>query len=158
MCTDDAAPVLDIYQQGINTGYATFETAAPTWEKFDDKFLKHSRLVAVEDGIVRGWAVLAPTSPRECYRGVSEISIYIHEDHRGRGIGKLLMPKLIEQSEYNGSWTLQSLIHTENMASIHLHELFGFRVVGYRERISKLNGVWKTIVLMERRSHIVGND
>lgn len=158
MVPEQAAEVLAIYQQGIDTGNATFETVAPDWEKFNRKFLPHSRLVAMENDRVLGWAALAPSSLRECYKGVSELSIYIHSDHRGRGIGKQLMPLLIEESEKNGTWTLQSLIHTDNEISIHLHELFGFRIVGYRERIGRLNGIWKTIVLMERRSAVVGLD
>lgn len=153
---EHAAAVLEIYRQGMQTGIATFETIVPSWAKFDNKFLPHSRFVANDDEIIAGWAVIAPTSPRECYKGVAEVSIFIHENYRGKGVGKMLMEKLIASSEENGIWTLQSLIHSDNPASIHLHELFGFRLIGYRERIAQLNGIWKTNVLMERRSKITG--
>lgn len=156
MTAEHAAAVLNIYRQGMETGIATFEINVPTWEKFDAKFLSHSRFVAVENNEVAGWIVIAPTSPRECYRGVAEVSIFIHEQQRGKGIGKMLLQRLIESSELNGIWTLQSLIHSDNQASIHLHELFGFRQVGYRERIAQLNGIWKTNILMERRSTNTG--
>lgn len=151
-----APAVLEIYRQGIETGHATFETKTPSWEVFDKKFLPHSRIVALHENEVVGWAVLAASSVRECYKGVADISIYIHEKARGQGVGKAIMPKLIESSEQNGVWTLQSLIHPENQVSIHLHELFGFRMVGYREKIGMLHGTWKDIVLMERRSPVVG--
>lgn len=156
MLPEHAASVLEIYGQGIATRHATFETEVPSWQKFDQKFFKHSRLVAIGNDTILGWAVIAPASVRECYKGVADVSIYVHSAFQGKGIGKLLLPPLITNSEENGIWTLQSLIHPENIASIHLHELFGFRIVGRRERIGQLHGVWKDIILMERRSVIVG--
>ena len=156
MLDEHGPAVLEIYGQGIATRQATFETEVPSWQKFNGKFFKHSRIVAISNDKVVGWAVIAPASVRECYKGVADVSIYVHEAFQGQGIGKLLLPQLITHSESNGIWTLQSLIHVENTSSIHLHELFGFRIVGRRERIGQLHGVWKDIILMERRSVIVG--
>ena len=156
MLDQHATAVLDIYAQGMRTGYATFETIVPPWDKFDKKFLPHSRFVVMDKDKVAGWVGICPISPRECYKGVAEISIFMDEDYRGRGLGKQLMMAIIEESESNGIWTLQSLVHSDNLSSIHLHEILGFRVVGYRERIAQLNGVWKTNMLLERRSKNVG--
>ena len=86
------------------------------------------------------------------------ISIYIAQNERGRGIGKILLNELIKQSEANGIWMLQSGIFSENQSSIKLHEKCGFRMVGYREKIGKKNGIWKDNVLMERRSKNIGID
>lgn len=153
---NDAASILEIYQHGIDTGNATFETEVPAWEKIDEKFLQHSRLIATENEIVLGWAALAAVSARDCYKGVSEVTIYVHKLHQGKGIGKQLLKALIEESEKNGSWSLLSVIHEENRASIHLHEQCGFRVIGYRERIAQLHGTWRTTIMMERRSTLIG--
>ncbi len=149
-------PILEIYQHGIDTGNATFETTVPSWNKVNEKFLAHSRLVATDNEIVLGWAALGAVSSRECYAGVAEVTIYVHKNHQGKGIGKQLLNRLIEESERNGIWTLVSVIHEENRASIHLHEQCGFRVIGYRERIAQLNGTWRTTVMMERRSKLIG--
>jgi len=151
-----AEAIREIYQHGIDTGNATFETVVPTWEKINEKFLSHSRLLAIDNEIALGWAAIGSVSPRECYSGVAEVTIYVHKDHHGKGIGKKLLQQLIFESEQNGIWSLLSVIHQENKASIHLHEQCGFRIIGYRERIAKLNGTWRTTVMMERRSLVVG--
>ena len=110
----------------------------------------------MEDEMVTGWAVLASVSARACYSGVAEVSIYIHNNHHGKGIGTKLLSQLIIESERNDIWSLLSVMHEENTASIHLHTQCGFRTIGYRERIAQLNGHWKTTIMMERRSTIVG--
>jgi phosphinothricin acetyltransferase len=157
MTEGDAPLVLEIYRQGIATGNATFETAAPDWEKFTAGHLPHSRLVARDGTGVLGWAMLSPVSGRCVYGGVAEVSIYIAESERRRGIGRALLEELIRQSEQNGIWTLQAGIFPENAASIRLHKHHGFREVGRRERIGKLGDVWRDTVLLERRSKSVGS-
>jgi len=141
-----------IYAEGIATGNATFETEPPTWEEFDAGRLAENRLVAVEDGEVVGWAALSPTSRRECYAGVAEHSVYVTESARGRGTGRALMEALIEGAQTAGIWTIQTSIFPENAASLALHEGVGFRVVGRRERIARLDGEWRDTLLIERRS------
>ncbi len=152
----DWPAVHEIYEQGIATRAATFETEPPTWEQFDAGRLPDHRLVAVEDGSVVGWAAVSPTSSRECYEGVVEHSVYVAEKTRGRGIGAALLEALVESAEAGGIWTIQSSIFPENEASVRLHERAGFRVVGRRERIAKLDGVWRDTVLVERRSRGAG--
>ena len=126
-----------IYFDGLNTGQATFETAAPTWEKWDATHLAHSRLIATADGVVAGWAALSPVSARPVYAGVAEVSIYVAGQWRGRGVGRALLLALIEESEKNGIWTLQAGIFPENESSLALHRGCGFREVGRRERIGQ---------------------
>ena len=150
------ATVCDIYEQGIQSRQATFTTTLPTWEEWDTSHLAHSRLVAEGDSQIVGWAALSPVSSRSCYAGVAEVSIYVATHTTRRGIGKLLMQNLITASEANGIWTLQGTIIASNQASIKLHEQFGFRRIGYRERIAQLDGEWLNTVLMERRSPVVG--
>ncbi|MBF9223331.1 N-acetyltransferase family protein (plasmid) [Hymenobacter aerilatus] len=146
-----------IYEQGIATGNATFETQAPEWEAWDRAHLAHSRLVAVDDtGMVLGWAALSPVSSRCVYGGVAELSIYIAADARGQGVGRQLLQVLIADSEAQGIWTLQAGTFEENSASIGLHTQAGFRVIGHRERIGQHHGVWRNTVQMERRSSSVG--
>ena len=140
-----------IYAEGIATGEATFETEPPTWEEFDRSRLDRHRLVATENGDVVGWAALMPTSSRACYSGVVEHSVYVAESARGRGIGKALMRALIAGAEAEGFWTIQTSIFPENDASVALHETVGFRIVGRRERIAQLDGVWRDTLLLERR-------
>jgi phosphinothricin acetyltransferase len=145
-----------IYESGIATGQATFQTTAPVWKHWDSCHLPHCRLVATVGEQVIGWAALSPVSSRAVYVGVAEVSIYIAESSRGKGVGKALLQNLISESEREGLWTLQAGIFPENKASVHLHEKQGFRVVGYRERIGKQRGVWRNTLLLERRSKRVG--
>ncbi|GAB3530439.1 GNAT family N-acetyltransferase [Pontibacter brevis] len=148
--------VKEIYERGIATRHATFETKAPEWEEWDARHLPGCRLVALADGGVAGWAALTPVSGRCVYSGVAEDSVYIHPGFRGRGIGKLLLSKLVELSEQQGIWTLQAGIFKENEASIKLHEQCGFRKVGYREKLGQMYGEWRDVYLLERRSTTVG--
>jgi phosphinothricin acetyltransferase len=148
----DWPEVQRIYAQGIATRGATFETEPPSWEQFDAGRLPEHRLVAVVDGTVVGWAAVSPISTRECYAGVVEHSVYVAEEARGRGIGAALLEALVESTEAAGIWTIQSSVFPENEASVRLHERVGFRVVGRRERIAKLDGIWRDTVLVERRS------
>lgn len=152
----DADKVLEIYKHGIDSGMATFETTVPAWDVFDKKYLSHSRIVAKESNEIVGWSALNAVSPRECYRGVAEVSVYVHIAHQRKGLGRILLKELIADSERNGIWSLLSVIHEENLASIHLHEQCGFRFIGYRERIAQLDGIWRTTVMMEKRSRVIG--
>jgi L-amino acid N-acyltransferase YncA len=156
LITDDWQNVASIYLEGIRTGHATFQTVVPSWEKWDSDHLKSCRIIADCAGEMAGWAALSPVSGRCVYAGVAEVSIYLAEKFRGQKIGTLLLQKLIEESERNGIWTLQSGIFPENRASIALHEKLGFRIVGYREEIGEMDGVWRDTVLMERRSKVTG--
>lgn len=150
--------VKEIYLQGIQTKNATLQTGAPSWEEWDKEHLSSLRFVAVIDGMIAGWAALTPVSGRCVYAGVSEVSVYIHEEYRGKQIGAALLDRLINESERQDIWTLQSGIFPENKASIGLHKKLGFRTVGYREKIGKMDGIWRDVMLMERRSSIVGKD
>lgn len=155
MLPEDWPEVSRIYRQGITTGDATFETEVPDWKTWDAAHLSACRFTINLDGKIVGWAALSPVSGRCVYGGVAEVSIYIDAAHRGRGLGKLLLDILIRESEAQGIWTLQAGIFPENIASIHLHKNCGFREVGRRERIGRLNGFWRDVVLMERRSPIL---
>ncbi len=148
--------VLRIYLEGIATGNATFEVEAPSWEKWDGSHLPNCRLIAQEESKILGWAALSPVSSRRVYAGVVEVSAYVAEAARGKGIGKSLLSALIESSEDCGVWTLQAGIFPENAASITLHKSLGFREVGRRERIGKMGDAWRDVVLLERRSAKVG--
>lgn len=154
----DWEQVRDIYIEGIETGNATFQQEAPTWEEWDMSHLFECRFVARSEGDVLGWCALTPVSSRCVYRGVAEVSVYVGVKSQGRGVGSLLMDELVRASEENGIWTLQSGIFPENTGSIYLHKKFGFREVGVRERIGKMNGVWRDNLFFERRSTIVGID
>jgi L-amino acid N-acyltransferase YncA len=145
-----------IYLEGIATGHATFETSAPEWEKWNTNHLEEPRLVCRQDGAVVGWAALSPVSGRCVYAGVAEVSIYVAEKSRGLGIGHALLTTLIERAEKLGIWTLQAGVFPENRASIKLHLNFGFREVGRREKLGKLAGVWRDVLLLERRSKVAG--
>ena len=145
-----------IYLGGIATGNATFQTTALTWEEWNASHMQQCRLYIAEEGEMLGWAALTPVSNRCVYAGVAEVSIYIDQDKRGKGIGSLLMNELITQSEAEGIWTLQAGIFPENKASIRLHEKNGFRIIGYRERIGKMNDTWRDNLVLERRSRVVG--
>lgn len=150
--------VKKIYEQGIATRNATLQGSAPSWEEWNKDHLENLRYVAVFDDTLTGWAALTPVSGRCVYAGVNEVSIYIHAEYRGKGFGAALLQKLISESEKQNIWTLQSGIFPENTASIRLHERLGFRTVGFREKIGKLEGTWRDVVLMERRSSVVGQD
>jgi L-amino acid N-acyltransferase YncA len=156
MSPEDWPAVRAIYLDGIATGNATFETAAPAWEKWDASHMQSCRLVARLRGEVVGWAALSPVSSRAVYAGVAENSIYVAKRARGRKIGLRLLTQLVEDSERAGIWTLQTGIFPENPASIAIHERCGFRIVGTRERIGALNGRWRDVTLLERRSRITG--
>ncbi len=147
--------VRQIYQEGIDTGVATFETEVPDWETWNAKFLPTCRLVVEHENKILGWAVLSAVSKRYVYRGVAEVTIYRDLKCTLKGIGSVLMSALIEVSEKEKFWTLQSSIFPENKASLHLHEKFGFRVIGRRERIAQRNGKWNDTIIMERRSSVV---
>jgi len=152
---EDWPMVRAVYEEGIAGGDATFETETPSWEQWD---ATHSelRLVAEHDGSVVGWAALSPVSERCCYRGVGEVSVYVAEDARGAGLGRVLLDELARRSEREGYWTLTAGVFPENEASLRLHKACGFREVGVRERLGELNGVWRDVVLLERRSTLVG--
>ena len=152
----DWPAVRDIYQQGIDTGHATFETTVPDWPTWDAKHVTKPRLIVREGDRVLGFATLSRVSAREVYRGVCEVSIYVAAQERGKGLGQLLMAELIRQSEEEGIWTLQASIFPENEASVALHLRNGFRVVGRRERIARHGGVWRDTLFLERRSGIAG--
>jgi phosphinothricin acetyltransferase len=152
----DWPAVRAIYAQGLFTGNATFETGVPEWDAWNAAHLPGCRLVACLNDTIVGWAALSPYSQREVYTGVAEESIYIAEAARGHGVGTTLLRALVDQSERAGIWTLQAGIIAENSSSIALHTRCGFRQVGYRERIGRLNGTWHDVVLMERRSRVVG--
>ncbi|WP_106794803.1 GNAT family N-acetyltransferase [Aquimarina sp. Aq78] len=149
-------PVISaIYKEGMDTGIATFETQVPTWETWDVSHIKSCRIKAISKNTIAGWAALSPTSKREVYKGVAEVSIYITSKYRSLGIGKLLLSKLIEESEKAGFWTLQAGIFRNNNASIDLHKSLGFREIGYREKVAKLDNIWHDNTLLERRSKII---
>jgi phosphinothricin acetyltransferase len=157
MSSDDWPTVRDIYEAGIATGEATFQTEAPPWDAWDAAHLETCRLVArEEDGTLIGWAALGRVSARPVYAGVAEVSVYVAAGARGRGVGRRLLTALIEAAERDGRWTLQASIFPENEASVRLHERCGFRVVGRRERIARQYGRWRDTLLLERRSSVVG--
>ena len=152
---EDWPEVERIYRAGIETGLATFETAPPPWEAWDAVNLPDLRLVAVAVRLL-GWIAAKRVSNRHCYRGVIEHSVYVDPAHAGRGVGRRLLEALVEKSEKLGYWTVQTAIFPENSPSIALHQWAGFRVVGTQERLGESNGVWRDVVVMERRSATVG--
>lgn len=156
MKEQDWEEVQSIYREGIIMDNATFETDAPEWHEWDKTHLRDCRLVAQSKGQVIGWAALSPVSTRRVYSGVAEVSLYVTTSARGVGVGKALLCALIEESERAGIWTLQGGIFPENAASIALTKGCGFREVGYRERIGQMNGIWRDVILVERRSKVVG--
>lgn len=148
--------VKEIYRQGLDDRNATFETDVPDYEAWKNKFHSHLLWVAIIDGTVVGWAGLQPVSSRKVYKGVAEVTVYVHKDFGGKRIGTDLMNYLIDKSEKAGIWTLYASIFPENTVSIRLHSSAGFREIGYREKIAQLDGQWKDTVLFEKRSKIVG--
>jgi len=147
-----------IYLEGIATGHATFETGAPSFTQWDQAHLPFARLVAQQDNAIVGWAALSPVSQRCVYGGVAEVSVYVSTANRRSGVGRKLLDALITESEQNGIWTLQAGVFPENVASVVVHRACGFREVGRRERIGKMNGAWRDTILLERRSPMVGID
>ena len=152
MKASDWEQVRAIYLEGIRSGHSTFETDAPSWEKWDEGHLQFARLVMRDGETVLGWAALSPVSKRHVYRGVAEVTVYVSAAMHGQGIGRALLEALIDESERNGIWTLQASIFPENTASVQLHLRCGFREVGRRERIAMLNNIWRDTLLFERRS------
>ncbi|MEM9077586.1 MAG: N-acetyltransferase family protein [Bacteroidota bacterium] len=154
----DWEDVARIYEEGIVTGFATFEQQVPTYESWDEAHIASCRLIAEENGQILGWAALSSVSSRCVYGGVGEVSIYIEAESRGKGVGEALLNELVSKSEEAGFWTIQSGIFPENRGSIALHEKVGFRFIGKRERVAKIHGVWKDNLLFEKRSNTIGID
>ncbi len=146
--------VKSIYEEGLATGHATFQTSTPTWKEWDEAHAKSCRLLAVENNEVLGWAALTPVSGRCVYAGVGEVSVYVSAAARSKGVGTQLLKALIHASEENHFWTLQAGIFPENAASVILHERSGFRIIGNREKIGQMNGVWRDTLLLEKRSDL----
>ncbi|NVO18659.1 MAG: N-acetyltransferase family protein [Bacteroidetes bacterium] len=155
MNLEDASAVLEIYKLGILSGNATFESMVPSWQDWDLNHLQHFRYVFVEGREVLGWIALSPVSARKVYQGVAEVSVYVLPGQHGRGIGFALMEKVIGASEADGIWTLCSSVFPENVATLRLHEKAGFRIIGYREKIARLNNTWRNTLLLERRSKLI---
>ena len=155
---EDWTAVADIYKQGIETGNATFQKDIPTWDEWNSTHLKTCRIVATHESKIVGWAALAPVSGRRVYAGVAEVSVYVSNLFKGYKVGTILLKTLISESEKEGLWTLQASIFLENIASLRLHHNLGFRRVGFRERIGKMDGSWRDTILLERRSKLVEED
>ncbi len=147
----DWPAIARIYAEGIATGNATFETAVPSWEAWNEAHLTAPRLVAESGGEVVGWSAVSPFSHREVYRGVVELSVYVAEAARGKGVGRRLLAALVEDAPGHGIWTLQTAVFEENLATVALHDAAGFRRVGRRERIARLGGEWRDTLLFELR-------
>lgn len=145
-----------IYEEGIASGNATFETEAPEWAVWNSAHLKNCRFVAEGEKEIVGWAALGPVSGRCVYAGVAEVSVYVSGKAQGKGVGRKLLNALVASSEGEGIWTLQAGIFPENLASLAIHKHCGFREVGRRERLGKMNGLWRDVLLLERRSRVVG--
>jgi L-amino acid N-acyltransferase YncA len=156
MTPEDWPVVREIYEEGIASGDATFERAAPAWEDWDAGHMKACRLVALDAGRVVGWAALSFVSERCVYAGVAEVSVYVSAASRGQGIGRHLLESLVAASEREGLWTLQAGIFPENAGSIAIHRRCGFRIVGTREKLGRMNLHWRDVLLLERRSAVVG--
>jgi L-amino acid N-acyltransferase YncA len=148
----DWPAVSAIYAEGIASRNATFETAVPSWDEWERAHMDDYRLVGRVDGEIVGWAALSRVSDRQCYRGVAEDSVYVRNGHHGQGVGRALLSALVSRAEAAGVWTIQAGVFPENLASLKVHVACGFRVVGVRERIGQLDGEWKDVVLLERRS------
>ncbi|MFP7254657.1 GNAT family N-acetyltransferase [Terribacillus goriensis] len=151
MVRSDWECVRDIYKRGIDGGNATFETNTPTWEQWNNSKLQYGRLVVEIDKEIVGWVALSPYSSRQVYKGVVEVGIYIDPDFQGNGIGSALIESVLNVCEKKGVWTVQAGIFPENVASLALHQKFGFRMVGRRERIAQLNDKWRDVMLLEKR-------
>ncbi|MXS72783.1 GNAT family N-acetyltransferase [Flavobacteriaceae bacterium W22] len=157
MLPQDESRVLEIFQQGIDSRIATFDTELPSAEEWNTSFFSECRWVLENDSsLIIGWCALKPVSKRACFKGVAEVSIYFDQQYLGKGLGTLLLKKLIADSEHHGFWTLQSNIFPENEVSIKFHQKNGFRMVGTRKKVGMLHGVWKDLVMLEKRSESVG--
>lgn len=177
MTAAHAAQVLAVYQQGMDEGEATFETLAPSWDEFDAAKLPGHRFVALEQttldldtgpdgpegpgrpgrpGVVLGWIAGSPVSARAAYAGVVEHSVYVRPESRGCGVARALLTAFLASTEASGIWTVQGGVFPENTASVALHRSAGFREIGVRERVGRLNGVWRDVLLLERRSRVAG--
>lgn len=156
MTAGDWPRVRAIYLEGIAAGQATFEVEAPSWEEWNAAHHPFGRLIARCDGEVVGWAALSPVSPRQCYAGVAEVSVYVGAQYQGQGIGQQLLQAVINESERHGIWTLQGATFPENEASLRLQRRCGFRIIGRRERIARHHGNWRDTILTERRSATCG--
>jgi phosphinothricin acetyltransferase len=154
MLPDDWTSVAEIYRSGIATGNATFEKEVPSWEFWDRAHIKSCRIVAEAGRVVAGWAALSPVSARSVYAGVAEVSVYVSENYLGQRVGTSLLEALVKESEKEGFWTLQASIFPENTASLRLHKNSGFREMGFREKIGRMDGKWRDTILLERRSKI----
>lgn len=154
LCDEHADEVLAIYQAGLDTGNASFETTAPAWDRWDAAHLPRHRFVALAAERVVGWVAASPVSARPVYAGVLEHSIYIAPGSHGHGIGRALLDTYVAATEAAGVWTLQTGIFPENQASLALHHRAGFRTVGRRERIGQHHGRWRDVLLLERRSAV----
>jgi len=153
---EDWEEIKAIYKEGLETGYSTLETTIPTWRKWNEELIKECRLAARRSNEILGWAALTKFSTRKVYSGVADVRIYIKRSARGAGLGTKLLGALIKESEKQGYWTLQSKIFVKNKASIKLHKKCGFKKVGIREAYGRRNGKWQNILLMEKRSEVVG--
>lgn len=151
LAASDWPQVERIYSEGIATGEATFETSTPPWSAWDSGHREDLRFVAAIDGRIVGWVAAGPVSRRACYAGVVEHSVYVSAHHRGRGIGGILLDRLISGAVDVGVWTIQSGIFPENKPSLALHRSRGFRIVGRREKIARLHGTWRDVIMIERR-------
>lgn len=156
MIPKDWERVREIYTEGIATGQATFEKETPSWEEWDKSHTRDCRIVACSEADVLGWAALSPVSSRTVYNGVAEVSVYVNPHERGKGIGSILLASLVLVSEAHGYWTLQASIFPENDVSMKLHKKHGFRELARRERIGKMDGVWRDTIFLERRSKVAG--
>ena len=156
MKKDDWISVAEIYRLGIESGNATFQRDIPTWDEWKQGHINTCRIVASIDNEIVGWAALTPVSGRYVYSGVAEVSVYVSNHFKGQKIGTRLLERLISESEKEGYWTLQASIFPENKASLKIHYNLGFRNVGFREKIGKMNDIWRDTILLERRSKKAG--
>lgn len=156
MKKDDWISVAEIYRQGIESGNATFQRDIPTWDEWNQGHINTCRIVVSIDNEIAGWAALTPVSGRCVYAGIAEVSVYVSNQFKGQKIGTRLLERLISESEKEGYWTLQASIFPENKASLKIHYNLGFRNVGFREKIGKMNDIWRDTILLERRSKKAG--
>ncbi len=153
----DYPSVKKIYQEGIDTKIATFETQAPEFDVWSKSHNSNCTLVAIYNDDVIGFITLTPFSSRYVYRGVGEVSVYVASEFRNLGVGLSLMESFVKATEEEGFWMLLAKIFPENLASLKLHKRNGFRVVGRLTKIGQTTeGIWKDNIFLERRSEVVG--